>query len=91
VQRSPSASTWQSPCACAALTLVSHCKKAMHRGWASVEAQLAFTLAAFHGLVQWYGLRPNALGFVPLSTAELSLYDTHTIGYSSPRLPDGGR
>jgi hypothetical protein len=31
------------------------------------------------------------LGCVPLTTAELSLYDTHTIGYSSRRLPDGGR
>jgi hypothetical protein len=73
------------------LTLVSHCKKAMYRVWASVEAHLAFTLAAFNVLVQWHGLCLNALGFVPLSIVEFSLYDTDTIGYSSPRLPDGGR
>jgi hypothetical protein len=31
------------------------------------------------------------LGCVPLATAKLSFYDTHTMSYSSPRLPDGGR
>jgi hypothetical protein len=55
------------------LTLVSHFKKVMHRGWAYFHARLAFTMAAFNVLVQWHGLRPNAYGFVPLSMAELSL------------------
>ena len=29
--------------------------------------------AAFHMLVRWYGLRPNAYGFVPPSIAAFSL------------------
>ena len=55
------------------LTLVSHFKKAMHRGWAYFHARLAFTMAAFNVLVQWHGLQPHASGFVPLSIAEFSL------------------
>src|SRR5438067_2365381 len=55
------------------LTLVCHFTKVMHRVWASCQARLAFTMAAFTVLVQWHGLRPNASGFVPLSIAELSL------------------
>jgi hypothetical protein len=55
------------------LTLVCHCKQVMHRGWAYVQARLAFTMAAFHVLVQWHGFQPSASGFVPLSMAELSL------------------
>src|SRR6184192_1247813 len=55
------------------LTLVCHFKKVMHRGWAYFQARLAFTMAAFNVLVQWYGLRPSASGFVPLSIAEFSL------------------
>jgi len=55
------------------LTLVSHLKKVMHRGWAYFQARLAFTMAAFNVLVQWYGFQPNASGFVPLSIAEFSL------------------
>jgi hypothetical protein len=55
------------------LTLVCHCKKVMHRVWASFHAWLAFTMAAFNVLVQWHGLRPNASGFVPLSIAEFRL------------------
>jgi len=55
------------------LTLVCHLKKVMHRGWAYVQARLAFTMAAFNVLVQWQGLRPTASGFVPLSIAEFSL------------------
>ena len=54
-------------------TLVCHCKQVMHRVWAYFQARLAFTMAAFNVLVQWYGLRPNASGFVPLSIAECSL------------------
>jgi hypothetical protein len=55
------------------LTVVCHCKKVMHRGWEYFHARLAFTMAAFHVLVQWYGFLPNASGFVPLSMAEFSL------------------
>jgi len=55
------------------LTLVCHCKKVMHRVWASFHARLAFTMAAFNVLVQWHGLLPNASGFVPLSMAEFGL------------------
>jgi hypothetical protein len=57
----------------AMLTLVCHFIKVMHRGWAYFQARLAFTMAAFHVLVQWYGFQPAALGFVPLSMAEFSL------------------
>ncbi len=55
------------------LTLVSHFKKVMPRVWEYCQARLAFTMAAFHVLVQWYGLPPEAQGFVPLSIAEFSL------------------
>jgi hypothetical protein len=55
------------------LTLITHFKKVMHRGWASCQARLAFTMAAFNVLVQWHGLQPYASGFVPLSIAEFSL------------------
>jgi hypothetical protein len=49
------------------LTVVCHFKKVMHRVWASFHARLAFTMAAFNVLVQWYGLQPNMYGFIPLS------------------------
>ena len=55
------------------LTLVCHFKKVMHRVWTYFQARLAFTMAAFNVLVQWYGLVPNASGFVPLSIAQFSL------------------
>jgi hypothetical protein len=55
------------------LTVVCHLKKVMHRAWPYFHARLAFTMAAFNVLVQWYGLRPNTSGFVPLSIAEFSL------------------
>jgi hypothetical protein len=48
-------------------------KKVMHRGWAYWQARLAFTMAAFNGLVQWHGFQPTASGFGPLSIAEFSL------------------
>jgi hypothetical protein len=54
-------------------TVVWHVTRAMHRGWAYVQARLAFTMAAFNILVQWHGFLPNASGFVPLSMAALSL------------------
>ena len=55
------------------LTLVTHFKKVMHRGWAYFQARLACTMAAFNVLVQWHGLQPTASGFVLLSIAEFSL------------------
>ena len=55
------------------LTLVSHFKKVMHRVWAYFQARLAFTLAAFNVLAQWYGLSADDNGFVSLSIAEFSL------------------
>jgi hypothetical protein len=48
-------------------------KQVMHRVWEYFQARLAFTMAAFNVLVQWYGFQPNASGFVPLSMAEFSL------------------
>src|SRR6266566_7144024 len=54
------------------LTVVCHFKKILHRVWAYCHARLAFPMAAFNVLVQWHGLRPNASGLVPLSSAEFS-------------------
>ena len=36
-------------------------------------------MAAFNVLVQWHGFQPNSSGFVPLSIAEFSLYNTNII------------
>ena len=55
------------------LTLVSHCKKMMHRVWEYFQARLAFTVAAFNVLVQWHGLPVDENGYVSLSIAEFSL------------------
>jgi hypothetical protein len=55
------------------LTLVNHFKKLMHRSWEYFKMRLGFTLAVFNVLVQWYGLKANEDGFVPLSIAEFSL------------------
>ena len=55
------------------LTLISHTQKMMHRVSASLEARLAFTVAAFNLGVQWKGLNPGPDGFVPLPMAEFSL------------------
>ena len=55
------------------LTVVSHFKKVRHRAWASFQARLALTMAAFPVLAQGDGLPVNADGFVPLSIAEFSL------------------
>ena len=49
------------------LTVVCHCKRVMHRAWAYFYARLAYTMAAFHVLVQWHGFQPYTSGFVPLS------------------------
>jgi len=59
------------------LTVVCHFKKVMHRVWAYFQARLAFTMALFNVLVQWHGFQRNASGFVPLSIAEFSLYNTN--------------
>jgi hypothetical protein len=55
------------------LTVVCHFKKVMPRVWASFQARLALTMAAFNVLVQWHGFQPYTSGFVPLSMAEFSL------------------
>jgi len=45
----------------------------MHRVMEYILARLAFTVAAFNLLIQWYGLQPDQNGFVPLSIAEFNL------------------
>ncbi len=55
------------------LTVVCHFKRVMHRVWTYFYARLAYTMAAFHVLVQWHGFQPYASGFVPLSMADFSL------------------
>jgi len=55
------------------LTTISHFKKIAHRVWEYFHAHLAFAMAAFNILVQWYGLKPNENGFIPLSIAEFNL------------------
>ena len=52
---------------------VCHLKKVAHRTWAAFQTRLAFPLATCTLLVQWYGLKPDAHGFVHLSLAEFSL------------------
>lgn len=55
------------------LTVSRHFKKVLHRIWEYFQERLAFSLALFHLLVQWYGFPANEEGFVPLSIAEFSL------------------
>lgn len=55
------------------LTYVVDFKHSRHKLWEYFEAKLAFTMALFNILVQWYGLPADASGFVPLSIAEFSL------------------
>lgn len=55
------------------LTTVCHFKRVGHRVWEYFKARLAFTMAAFNILAQWYGLKPDNNGFVHLSIAEFSL------------------
>jgi len=55
------------------LTTVCHFKRIGHRVWEYFKARLAFTMAAFNILAQWYGLKPDNYGFVHLSIAEFSL------------------
>jgi hypothetical protein len=55
------------------LTTICHFKKVLHRIWRYFKARLAFTMAAYNLLVQWYGFHPDPDGFVHLSIAEFSL------------------
>lgn len=55
------------------LTTVCHFKKVSHRVWAYFQARLAYTLATFNLLAQWYGLQPDQHGFIHLSIAQFSL------------------
>jgi hypothetical protein len=55
------------------LTVVCHFKKVGHRVWSYFPARLAYTMAAFNVLVDWFGLYPDDNGFVHLSIAEFSL------------------
>jgi len=55
------------------LTTVCHFKHVAHRTWEYFKARLAFTMAAYNLLVQWYGLHPDENGFIHLSIAEFSL------------------
>jgi len=55
------------------LTTVCHLKKIAHRVWEYFESRLAYTMALFNILVQWYGLTPDEDGYIRLSIAEFSL------------------
>ena len=55
------------------LTVVCHFKKVMHRVWDYFKARLAYTMATFNVLVDWYGLQSDENGRVKLSIAEFSL------------------
>jgi hypothetical protein len=55
------------------LTLCNHFKKVMHRVWAYFKMRLAYTMAMFNVLAQWYGLQADADGVIHLSIAEFSL------------------
>ena len=55
------------------LTLVNHFKHVMHRVWAYFEMRLAYTMAMFNVLAQWYGIQADENGIVHLSIAEFSL------------------
>jgi len=41
--------------------------------WGYFRARLAYTMAAFNVLVDWFGLQPDNGGFAHLSIAEFSL------------------
>ena len=55
------------------LTTVCRLKKLMHHTWATVHSRLAFTLAVFNILVEWYGFPIDSDGNIHLSIAEFSL------------------
>lgn len=55
------------------LTLVNHFKHVWHRVWAYFRMRLAYTMAVFNVLAQWYGLQADENGVIHLSIAEFSL------------------
>jgi hypothetical protein len=55
------------------LTVVCHFKHVSHRVWHYFETRLAFTMALFNVLVQWYPLKPDEQRVVHLSLAQFSL------------------
>ena len=48
-------------------------KEQRHRGWAGFGAHLAYAVAGFNILAQWYGLEPDAQGRVQLSIVQFTL------------------
>lgn len=55
------------------LTYICDFKRSRHKVWEFFKTKVAFTMALFNILVQWYGLQPDEHGFVHLSIAEFSL------------------
>lgn len=55
------------------LTLVAHFKKMGHRVWVYLQARLAFSIAMFNILVDWFGLVLDPHGNIILSLAPFSL------------------
>ena len=55
------------------LQRLSDLKRCGHRTWSSLQAHLAYTVAAFNLLISWQGLKADAEGFVPLSIKQFAL------------------
>ncbi|MBF0289217.1 MAG: transposase [SAR324 cluster bacterium] len=55
------------------LTVISHFKKMTHRKWDYLKSRIAYYMASFNILTQWFGLPADDNGFVPLSIKEFSL------------------
>ena len=55
------------------LTVISHFKKMTHRKWDYFKSRIAYYMASFNILTQWFGLPADEDGFVPLSIKEFSL------------------
>ncbi|MBF0289100.1 MAG: hypothetical protein HQM14_14880 [SAR324 cluster bacterium] len=55
------------------LTVVSHFKKMTHRKWEYLKSRIAYYMASFNILTQWFGLPVDDNRFVPLSIKEFSL------------------
>ena len=60
-------------CSIVELTVVCYFKKVGHRIWRYFRSRLAFTLAAFNMLGDWFGLELDEDGIVHLSIAVFSL------------------
>ena len=54
------------------LTVVCHTKKMRHQAAEYFQAHLGFMVTAFNTLIEWFGLLPDEIGFVPLSIAEFN-------------------